>query len=134
MGSGVISVFTIVAVLWLNFFWNCFPPFQKFNKGKQFQKKFSHNTATIVKTEITPEPEEEIVRANFTGQSDEEAFGPSFLYAEPEIFVEKIEIPTNTNYMKYDQYNSNNEEDEDYPPNNICYSCGQNLKWGSLFS
>merc|ERR1712015_313732 len=110
------------------------PPFQKFNKGKQFQKKFSHNTATIVKTEITQEPEEEIMRANFTGQSDEEAFGPSFLYAEPEIFVEKIEIPTNTNYMKYDQYNSNNEEDEDYPPNNICYSCGQNLKWGNWCS
>merc|ERR1712015_392764 len=110
------------------------PPFQKFNKGKPFQKKISHNTATVVKTEIAPEPEEEIVRANFTGQTDEEAFGPSFLYEEPEIFVEKIEIPTNTNYMQYNQNNSINEDDEDYPPNNICYSCGKNLKWGSWCS
>merc|ERR1712105_460532 len=110
--------------------------FQKFNKGKPFQKKFSHNTATLVKTEIAPEPEEKIVRANFTGQTDEEAFGPAFLYEEPEMFIEKREIPTNTNYMQYNQNQNNStyEDDEEYPPNNICYECGKNLKWGSWCS
>merc|ERR1712105_112558 len=110
--------------------------FQKFNKGKPFQKKFSHNTATLVKTEIAPEPEEKIVRANFTGQTDEEAFGPAFLYEEPEMFIEKREIPTNTNYMQYNQNQNNSiyEDDEEYPPNNICYECGKNLKWGNWCS
>merc|ERR1712105_424045 len=72
------------------------PPFQKFNKGKPFQKKFSHNTATLVKTEIT----------------------------------------TNTNYIQYNQNQNDSmyEDDEDYPPNNICYECGKNLKWGSWCS
>ena len=98
------------------------------------QKKFTNNSAAVVKTEITPEPVEKIVRANFTGQTDEEAFGPSFLYEEPEIFVETREIPTNTNYMRYNQNRNNdvyenNEEDEDYPQNNICYKCGKQLKW-----
>merc|ERR1712105_84592 len=112
------------------------PPFQKFNKGKPFQRKFSHNTATLVKTEVIPEPEEKIVRANFTGQTDEEAFGPAFLYEEPEMFVEKREIPTNTNYIQYNQNQNDSmyEDDEDYPPNNICYECGKNLKWGSWCS
>merc|ERR1712105_390006 len=110
------------------------PPFQKFNKGKPFQKKFSHNTATLVKTEIVPKPEEKIVRANFTGQTDEEAFGPAFLYEEPEIFMEKREIPTNTNYMQYNQNQNNSiyEDDEEYPPNNICYECGKKFKMGKL--
>merc|ERR1712030_49839 len=110
------------------------PPFQKFNKGRPFQKKFNNNSAAVVKTETAPEPVEKIVRANFTGQTDEEAFGPSFLYEEPEIFVETRKIPTNTNYMRYNHNRNNdiyenNEEDEDYPQNNICYECGKQLKW-----
>merc|ERR1712105_583958 len=110
--------------------------FQKFNKGKPFQKKFSHNTAAVIKKEIVSEPAEKIVRANFTGQTDEEAFGPAFLYEEPEMFIEKREIPTNTHYMQYNQNQDNSiyEDDEEYPPNNICYECGKNLKWGNWCS
>merc|ERR1712074_30285 len=98
------------------------PQFQRFNKGGNGQKKLFANSATIIKKEIVSEPAEKIVRANFTAQTDEEAFGPAFLYEEPEMFVEKREIPTNTNYMQYNQNQNKSidEEDEEYPPNNIC--------------
>ena len=47
------------------------------------------------------------------------------------MFVETREIPTNTNYRRYNhnRYNEISEEDEDYPQNNICYECGKQLKW-----
>ena len=85
-----------------------------------------------------PEPSETIVRANFTGLSDEEAFGPAFLYEEPELFVEKQLIPTNTNYKRYNQtpkeefYREDVDDNEDYPQNNICYECGKQLKWENM--
>ena len=34
------------------------------------------------------------MRANFTGLTDEDLFGPAFLYEEPELFVEKKFFPS----------------------------------------
>merc|ERR1712074_308481 len=114
--------------------------FPNFQKGQRPQRRpnqgrpaFNNNSASIIQKVADPEPSETIVRANFTGLSDEEA-----LYEEPEIFVEKQLIPTNTNYMRYNQtpkeefYQEDVDNDEDYPQNNICYECGKQLKWGHI--
>ena len=37
-----------------------------------------------------------IVRANFTGLTNEDLFGPAFLLEEPEIFIERKALPINT--------------------------------------
>merc|ERR1712228_85342 len=76
----------------------------------------------------------QIVRANFTGRSDLQAFGPAFLYEEPEMFEEKLEIPAFTNYgIRHEYKSSNKEEDDDdddegYDPTDICLECGKNLR------
>merc|ERR1712074_180116 len=99
---------------------------------------YNNNSASIMTKIADPEPSETIVRANFTGLSDEEAFGPAFLYEEPELFVEKLIIPTNTNYKRYNQtpkeefYREDVDDNEDYPQNNICYECGKQLKWENM--
>merc|ERR1711874_88905 len=56
-----------------------------FQKGQRPQRRpnqgrpaFSNNSTSIVQKVTDPEPSETIVRANFTGLSDEEAFGPAF--------------------------------------------------------
>merc|ERR1712105_3042 len=120
--------------------------FPNFNKGQRPQRRpnqgrpaFNNNSASVIQKIADPEPSETIVRANFTGLSDDEAFGPAFLYEQPELFVEKRLIPTNTNYKRYNQtpkeefYREDVNDIEDYPQNNICYECGKQLKWENMF-
>ena len=67
----------------------------KFNRGPRPNKPtFDLPTASIIPKEDSTEEEEKIVRANFTGLSDEDLFGPAFLYEEPELFVEKRYFPS----------------------------------------
>ena len=57
--------------------------------------------ADVVPKEPNPAQEENINRVNLTGLTDEEIFGPSFLYEEPEMFTEKKSVPVNINQRKY---------------------------------
>ena len=85
-------------------------------------------TASLIKNSEDTAPKEKIIRSNFTGQTNEEAFGPAFLYEEPEMFEEKMQIPINTNSRV--KYESSEEEDdnEGYDPMDICFECGKNLR------
>ena len=60
---------------------------EKANNVRRPKKKFSTHLASVIPKEASPEPEEKIVRANFTGLTDEDLFGPAFLYEEPELFM-----------------------------------------------
>ena len=53
-------------------------PFNKFQKGKK--SEWQNWTASIVPRPADPTPTEKIVRANFTGLTDDDLFGPAFLY------------------------------------------------------
>ena len=81
--------------------------FERFDRSKQFPQRgrgkrtFYGKAATVVRRPsiefkpITPAPSEKIKRVNLTGLTDDDLFGPAFLYEEPEIFTEKKSIPTN---------------------------------------
>ena len=66
--------------------------FNKFNKGQRNQKPVW--TTSLVQRPADPAPVEKIVRDNFTGLTDEDLFGPAFLFEEPEMFVEKKILST----------------------------------------
>ena len=82
----------------------------------------------MVKNDEETTPKETIVRANFTGQTDLEAFGPAFLYEEPEMFEEKMQIPIHTNSRVKYESSEDEDDNEGYDPTDICYECGKNLK------
>ena len=67
--------------------------FDKSRKGPKRQQ--SLYTTSLVQKPANPAPTEKIVQANFTGLTDDDLFGPAFLYEEQELFVEKKSIPTN---------------------------------------
>ena len=75
------------------------------------------------------------MRANFTGLSDDDLFGPAFLYEEPELFIEKKLLPTNTNHKRY-EYSPKEEyyQEDDYEEEDDGYSfecgCGALYKYG----
>ena len=94
-----------------------------FPRSRPNKQTFSHHMASIVPKETNPEPEEKIVRANFTGLTDEDLFGPAFLLEEPELFVENKMLPTNTNQIRYEYP----PEEEDYQNNDYCGMCDQPL-------
>ena len=85
-------------------------------------------TTSMVKNDEESTPKETIIRANFTGQTDLEAFGPAFLYEEPEMFEEKMEIPIHTNSRVKYEPPEDEDDDEGYEQNDICYECGKNLR------
>ena len=82
----------------------------------------------MIKNNEETTPKETIVRANFTGQTDLEAFGPAFLYEEPEMFEEKMQIPIHTNSRVRYESSEDEDDNEGYDPTDICYECGKNLK------
>ena len=59
-------------------------PKKRFDKKKQ-KGQLSFNSATVVKKPITQAPVEQIKRVNLTGLSDDDLFGPTFLYEETEF-------------------------------------------------
>ena len=52
-------------------------PFNKFQPGKKTERQSW--TASVVPNPIDTTPKEKIVRANFTGLTDDDLFGPAFL-------------------------------------------------------
>merc|ERR1712030_152587 len=58
-------------------------PFNKFQKGQKTERQTW--TTSIVPKPVETTPREKIVRANFTGLTDDDLFGPAFLYEEPEL-------------------------------------------------
>ena len=74
------------------------------------------------------------MRANFTGLTDDDLFGPAFLYEEPELFVEKKVLPTNTNYKRY-KYPPQEEyyQEDDYEGEPVfCFECDHQLGYGEI--
>ena len=76
-------------------------------------------------------PEETIKRVNLTGISDEELFGPDFLYKEKEVYKIKKIIPMNPVTMNHTTYDdsSESEDENDYDDDDEdeevqCVFCG----------
>ena len=97
----------------------------------QRRPQFSGNSATIVKKPVTQTPTEQIKRVNLTGLTDDDLFGPAFLYEETEFFTEKKSIPTNPvqfihGYPVDDYYEESYNYDENLPTVN-CFDCGEIL-------
>ena len=90
-------------------------------------------------------PTEQIKRVNLTGLTDDDLFGPAFLYEEPEIFTEKKSIPTNPVQIGHgypvdgyydvqidhgypvDDFYEETYDDEDIPVAGNCFDCGELL-------
>ena len=79
--------------------------FNKFHQGRQPKKQtWNNNTTSIIPKPVETTPKEKIVRANCTGLTDEDLFGPAFLNEEPELYVEKKIIPANMNQIRYNYH------------------------------
>ena len=106
----------------------------KFQRGPRPNRPtFSHNTASIIPKEASPEPAEKIVRANFTGLTDDDLFGPAFLYEEPELFVEKKVVPIKTNHKRYEYPPQEEYYQEDYEKEPVfCFECDNQLGYGEI--
>ena len=110
-----------------------FNKFNKFNKGQGNQKPVW--TTSLVQRPTDPVPAQEIVRANFTGLTDEDLFGPAFLYEEPEMFVEKKVLSTNPIQRRYGYASNENyysvleNEDDEEKPITECFDCGRKFPY-----
>ena len=130
---------------------------KKFDRSKQFSQRgrgkrtYYGKAATVVRKPsiefepITPTPTEQIKRVNLTGLTDDDLFGPAFLFEEPEIFTEKKSIPTNPVQIEHgypvdgyydgqidhgypvDDYYEETYDDEDNPAVGNCFDCGELL-------
>ena len=102
-------------------------PKKRFDKKKQ-KGQLSFNSATVVKKPITQAPVEQIKRVILTGLSDDDLFGPAFLYEETEFFTEKKVIPANPVQMEHKYPMEEEDEDEDdYEYIVQCFHCGQGV-------
>ena len=103
-------------------------PFAKFQKGQKAEKQVW--TTNLVQRPADPTPAKKIVRANFTGLTDEDLFGPDFLHEEPELFVEKKSIPIHTNQRRYayspreNYYDDGDYEEDTHKQTMECFECG----------
>ena len=81
-----------------------------------------------MKKPITEAPVEQIKRVNLTGMSDDELFGPAFLYKEPECYSEKQVIPANPVQMNMEpDYTSEDEYEYEVYEEIQCGFCGQGV-------
>lgn len=117
--------------------------FDKKNQKRQRKQQFFGNTASIIKKPAKQNQTEQIKRVNLTGLTDDDLFGPAFLYEESECFTEKKSIPANPVQMEHgypldkdnyesdygedgDNYENDYEEDEDNYEFS-CFHCGKVL-------